>query len=324
MCAKVVVKRCRALTAVVAAVLTGVAAGACSARAERASGNRSSADGPQPAQGPIKQPSLVLTDDGNPLSVRWLAPVDGRTVSGTLSGSSCQVATRDSFGVTKVNFYLDGSLLGTATTPPYTCQLDADVLSGGTHILKAEAYDATGNALSAYSFVSIPTGAPEIPVTVQGDSLTVGSWWRMPEHLGPSFKLVSVSAHDGRPAVKGVELLRKQPLGHIVVFALGTNDWWASPSAYREHLTKVLQIIGPTRCLVVPTIWRGGPAVAWNRILRSLAERYGPHRMQLAPWAEAVAAGRVVLPDGTHPASQAGWEIRGQLVDTAVRACARA
>ncbi|MDQ6779248.1 MAG: Ig-like domain-containing protein [Actinomycetota bacterium] len=271
----------------------------------------------------MRQPLGSLT---GPAWVRWLAPADGSTVSGSLSGSRCQVAARDSVGVTKVEFYLDGALVGTDANPPYSCQLNATVLSGGTHILKAEAYDAAGNVWSAYAFVSTPSsGARALTVTVQGDSLTVGSWSHMPAELGSSFDLVSISAHHGRPSVRGLALLPKQRLGRIVVFALGTNDWWASPRAYRDRLAKVVHLLGPSRCLVVPTIWRAGRADdALNAVLHSLARHYGPARMQLAPWAQAVAARRVLLLDGTHPANQAGWQLRARIVDAAVRACARA
>jgi hypothetical protein len=256
-------------------------------------------------------------------AVRWLTPIDGSTVSGILSGPSCEVVPRDNVTVTRVDFYLDGSLLSTATTSPYSCEIDATALSEGTHVLKARAYDPTGKSTAAYSFVSTPpTGAPRITLTVQGDSLSVGSAATMPADLGPSYQFVSVSSQIGRSSVKGLGLLSRQPLGQIVVFALGTNDWWSSPSAYRARLTSVLRLIGPDRCLVVPTVWKGGRALgALNRVLHSLARRYGPRRMQLAPWAEAVAAGRVRLPDGTHPASQAGWQLRAEIVDAAVRAC---
>ena len=296
MCAVLLARRFRAVAVILTVLLAVAAAGACGAHEANAA---------------------------TPLSVRWVAPADGTTVSGTLSGSSCQIATHDFVDVTKVKFYLDGHGVETVTRPPYSCQIDASSLSSGTHILKAKVYDAAGNVLSAYAFVSVPwTGTPGVTVTLQGDSLTEGSWWRMPEDLGADFELLSVSAHIGRSAAKGVELLRRQPLGHVVVFALGTNDWWAPPAAYREHLIQVMHMIGPTRCLVVPTIWRGGPATALNHILYSLASRYGPHRMEIAPWAEAVAAGRVRLPDGTHPVTQPGWQLRGQIVDLAVRACA--
>ncbi|MDQ6779269.1 MAG: Ig-like domain-containing protein [Actinomycetota bacterium] len=277
------------------------------------------------AQGAIKQRGPRLAHAAaNPLSVHWLAPAEGSTVTGTLSASSCQITTHDSARVAKVLFFLDGTLVHTDTHAPYSCQFDTAPLVGATHILKAKAYDVNGNVMSAYLFVTTPsTGPPPITVTVEGDSLTGGSWWRMPPFLGPSFELASVSARIGRPSVEGLAVLRHQRLGQIVVFALGTNDWWARPSAYREHLTEVLQLIGPSRCLVVPTISDTGRTTnALNGILRSLATRYGPHRLQLALWAEAVAAGRVRLPDKVHPTTQGGWQARARIVAAAVRACA--
>ena len=257
------------------------------------------------------------------LSIRWLAPREASAVSGTLTGSGCEVVRRDSSAVRKVVFYLDGLLVSTDTTAPYTCHIDAATLSGGTHILKARAYDATGNVMSAYEFVTTAIAdVHPITVTLQGDSLTLGSWWRIPAYLGDRFELLSVSARIGRPAVKGLAILGRQRLGQIVVFALGTNDWWDTASAYRQDLMAVLRLIGPNRCLVVPTIRSSRRFKApVNRILGSLAARYGPARMQLAAWAQAVAAGRVRLPDGTHPDTQAGWQLRAKIVAEAVRAC---
>jgi hypothetical protein len=278
------------------------------------------------AQGAVKQRAPRATAAAtNPLSIWWLAPLDDATVTGTLSGSTCHVVTHDRVRVTKVLFFLDGVLVGTDRRPPYSCQIDTALLAGGTHILKAKAYDASGNVMSAYSFVTAPWTSPIPPVTVtiEGDSLTGGSWWRMPPYLGPAFEFISVSARIGRPSVEGLTVLRHQQLGQIVVFALGTNDWWAKPSAYREHLLQVLQLVGPSRCLVLPTIsYRGRRTHALNEILRSLAKSYGPARIQLAPWAEAVAAGRVRLPDGVHPDTQGGWNTRASIVSAAVRACA--
>lgn len=262
----------------------------------------------------------------NPLSIAWLSPRDGTTVRGTLTGSACDVAVHDAVRITKVTFALDGSSFTTDTAPPYTCVIDAAGLSPGMHILRAEAQDAAGNHISTHIYVSTRwTGGPRITVTVQGDSLTAGSWWLIPAHLGPGYQFVSFSAHWGRPSVTGLRLLRRQRLGRVVVFALGTNDWWSTPSAYRAHLTSVLQMIGPRRCLVVPTIWRQGPSRALNAVLYALARQYGPARMQLARWEEAVASGRVRLsPDGTHPGTQAAWDSRAAIVASGIRACAAA
>jgi hypothetical protein len=259
-----------------------------------------------------------------PRSIAWLSPRDGSTVRGSLRGSACDVTVHDPSPVTKVTFSLDGSILTTDAAPPYTCAISAAQLPRGMHILKANARDAGGNTLSAYIYVSTPwSGRPRMSVTVQGDSLTVGSWWRIPLYLGPSYDFVSYSAHWGRPSIKGLSLLRRQRLGRVVVFALGTNDWWRPPRLYRRHLTSVLQMIGPRRCLVVPTIWREGPQRALNAILESMARRYGPARMQLARWEEAVASRRVRLsPDGTHPNTEAAWNMRAAIVASAIRACA--
>jgi hypothetical protein len=192
------------------------------------------------------------------------------------------------------------------------------------HIFTARAYDTAGNSLSAYIYMSIPWNRrPRISVTVQGDSLTVGSWWRIPAYLGPNYAFVSYSAHWGRPSGKALSLLRRQRLGRVVVFALGTNDWWSTPSRYRRHLTSVLQMIGPSRCLVVPTVWRDGPNRALNAVLYSMARRYGSARMRLARWSEAVGSGRVRLSaDGTHPSTEAAWNSRAAIVASAIRACA--
>lgn len=259
-----------------------------------------------------------------PLSIAWLSPRNGSTLRGSLSGSTCDVTVHGTSSVRKVTFGLDGSILSADTAAPYTCEINAAELSPGMHILKATAYDAAGTSQSTHIYISTPwAGRPRISVTVQGDSLTVGSWWRIPRYLGPSYDFVSYSAHWGRPSFKGLSLLRRQRLGRVVVFALGTNDWWAPPRMYRRHLTSVLQMIGPRRCLVVPTIWREGPQPALNAILQSMARRYGPARMQLARWKEAVASGRVRLsPDGTHPNTEAAWNSRAAIVASAIRTCA--
>jgi hypothetical protein len=293
--------RLPALVVAVLALCVGVGAHAVDAGASRASG-----------------------DSASPLSISWTSPRDGSTIRGNLGGSACGVTVHDAIPVSKVTFDLDGSTLETDTAAPYTCDISAAGLSRGMHILMAKAYDAAGNIHSAHVYVSTRwSGRPRIGVTLQGDSLTVGSWFRIPTYLGPGYKFVSFSAHWGRPSVKGLSLLRGQRLGRVVVFALGTNDWWSTPSAYRQHLTAVLQMIGPGRCLVAATIWRKGPDRALNAILSSMAKRYGPARMQLAPWAERIASGRVRLsPDGTHPGTQAAWDSRAAILASAIRACA--
>jgi hypothetical protein len=257
------------------------------------------------------------------MSVQWLSPLDGSILAASPLGSACEAgAASSSAPVTDVTFHLDGRLIGIASAPPYDCTIDPATLTPGTHVLTATGYDAGGGSSSDTAFVYVPApGVTPIPVTVQGDSLTAGSAPRMAVDLGPAFRLVSVSMHIGRTTATGLRLLRAQPLGRVVVFALGTNGW-PSPETYRARLLTVLRMVGPGRCLVVPTIWQGGrPVSGLNRVLRSLRSRYGPQRLQLAGWASAVADGRVQTPDGTHPA-RGQWWVRAQVVESAIRACA--
>lgn len=262
----------------------------------------------------------------SPLSVRWLTPRAGVALPATVARNACAVDAQDRAGhIMRVDFLLDGTRVTRDYRPPYTCRFEAAGLAPGTHILKARAFDDRGNTLAAYQFVDVPwTGTPGSTVTVQGDSLTEGSWWRMPPYLGSGFELLSESAKVGRTTAVGLRILRHQRLGNIVVFALGTNDWWDTPAHYRSHIEDALRLVGPNRCLVVSSIWHSGPNAAFNAVLAQLATAFGPRRLQVAQWAHAVSAGEVRLPDGTHPTTQRGWELRSALVADAVRACAAA
>lgn len=246
-------------------------------------------------------------------------------MSGVLRGSACEVVVRDGVPITRVDFTLDGTVVSVDTCPPYSCHVNGAELRGGTHILNARAYDLAGRKSAVFAYITTPgAGAPLVTVSVQGDSLTYGSWWWMPSDLGPRFAVVSESARIGRGSGRGLALLRDQRLGRVVVFALGTNDWRSTAARYRRHLETALRLIGPRRCLVTATIWREGrPNEALNRVLHSLATRYGPIRIRVAPWAQALAAGRVLSQDGTHPSMQLGWKARARIIAAAVRACIR-
>ncbi|MGY4517375.1 Ig-like domain-containing protein [Lysobacter sp. HA18] len=77
------------------------------------------------------------------------------TVSASESGSSGTVtfsaSATDNVSVTKVEFYVDGSLKGSDTTSPFSMTLDSTTLANGSHTLVAKAYDAAGNVGSSSS-----------------------------------------------------------------------------------------------------------------------------------------------------------------------------
>ena len=152
---------------------------------------------------------------------------------------------------------------------------------------------------------------------IQGDSLSVD--------LGGSLrKLLSgwdieLSAASGRHVSTGLGLLSKARLPEVVVWALGTNDYDSSASWQRTQLLKVMNIAGPNRCVVIPSVWGDGEArPSINNTLDSLAIQYGPKRLQVMPWADAVRSNQVSLSDGTHPRD---WALRSRLMAQAIQQC---
>ncbi|AZR74573.1 hypothetical protein BBF96_14960 [Anoxybacter fermentans] len=84
------------------------------------------------------------TDSSDTISptVNITAPSNGATVSGTVAYSA---DASDNVGVTQVKFFIDGVLVGTDTTAPYSISWDTTNYSNGDHNLVAKAYDAAGN-----------------------------------------------------------------------------------------------------------------------------------------------------------------------------------
>ncbi len=104
----------------------------------------------------------LTQDDGK---IIWSAPIwvnqtdggDGGgggdttppTVSASVSGSSGTITlaanASDNVAVTKVEFWIDGSLVATRTASPFSVSYDSRNLANGTHSLSAKAFDAAGN-----------------------------------------------------------------------------------------------------------------------------------------------------------------------------------
>lgn len=78
-----------------------------------------------------------------------IAPVTAITApaaTAALSMTQNVTATAtDAVGVTKVEFWMDGQLLSSDTTAPYSYSLDTTKYATGAHTLQTKAYDAAGN-----------------------------------------------------------------------------------------------------------------------------------------------------------------------------------
>jgi len=87
--------------------------------------------------------SVTVNNDLVAPTVSMTAPAGGTTVTGTAVTVSASAS--DNVGVTKVEFYIDGTLVATDTATPYSTTYDSTKLSNASHNLVAKAYDAAGN-----------------------------------------------------------------------------------------------------------------------------------------------------------------------------------
>lgn len=80
--------------------------------------------------------------DSTPPTVSITAPSNGVVVSGSVS---VMVNATDNVGVVKVDLYVDGALVSTSTSSPFTNRWNSRKAASGAHTLLCKAYDAAGN-----------------------------------------------------------------------------------------------------------------------------------------------------------------------------------
>jgi len=123
----------------------------------------------QAAKNYVPQPDIIAP------TVSFSAPANGSVVSGPVTVSA---TATDNVGVSKVDLYLNGSLIATDTAQPYSFFLDTAKYTNGSNQLEARAYDAAGNMGVANVNVtisnSVDSTAPTVAITspVNGVTLT--------------------------------------------------------------------------------------------------------------------------------------------------------
>ena len=106
-------------------------------------------------------------------------PTVSASESGTSGTITLSATASDNIGVSKVEFYIDGTLKVTDTTSPYSTTLDSTTLSNASHTLVAKAYDAANNVgtSSTVSFtISNVTSTPVERVLNGGFESGATSW----------------------------------------------------------------------------------------------------------------------------------------------------
>jgi hypothetical protein len=106
---------------------------------------------------------VQVTIDNTPPSTDFTAPQAYATLRGTVQVSA---NATDAVGVAKVEFYAGGTLIGTATTAPYTVSWDSTTGPDGNVSLTTRAYDTAGNVSGGAYPVSLPVYVDNSPPTV--------------------------------------------------------------------------------------------------------------------------------------------------------------
>lgn len=107
--------------------------------------------------------NCVVVADTIPPTVALTAPTAGQTISGV---NTLTANATDSGGVSKVEFYLGLVLVGSATSAPYSFELDTTKYPNGSVVIGAKSYDTAGNSSTANSSV---TATISNPVATQVD-----------------------------------------------------------------------------------------------------------------------------------------------------------
>ena len=107
-------------------------------------------------------PASAPPPDTTPPTVSITNPASAQTVSGTVPVAA---TASDDTGVASVQFFLDGTALGSpVTAAPYAVQWDTATAPNGTHTLSAQATDTSGNVGTSQS-VSVTVQNPAPPMT---------------------------------------------------------------------------------------------------------------------------------------------------------------
>ncbi|MCA9324689.1 fibronectin type III domain-containing protein [Candidatus Saccharibacteria bacterium] len=134
-------------------------------------------------------------DTTNPV-VSITSPANNATISST---TTVTANATDDTAVTKVEFYVDGTLKATDTSSPYTYSFNPASNSVGSHQLTAKAYDAASNtATSSVVNVTIPDTTPPVISSISSGSITQTSatiTWTTDEAADSQIKYGTTSSY---------------------------------------------------------------------------------------------------------------------------------
>ena len=113
------------------------------------------------------------------------APGSGQTVAGTVS---LQANASDNVGVTKVEFLVNGTVVGSDTTAPYTLSWNSTAVADGAATVTARASDAAGNKTTSapvgITVANTQTTGPGEIVLYAARATRLSGAWRVESQTG--------------------------------------------------------------------------------------------------------------------------------------------
>jgi len=142
---------------------------------------------------PLMEPVENYVFDVTPPTLQVESPMNNSFVRGVVNIS---VSAHDQYGVSKVEFYVDGELAATDNVAPYTWNWNTTKSSDGAHTIEIKVYDAFNNVNSTKIIVNVDNTPPSLDIV----SPASGSW------VG-TYVFVNVSVSDELSGIQFIELL---------------------------------------------------------------------------------------------------------------------
>ncbi len=202
-------------------------------------GNGSNSITVSPAAPPPPPPPPPPADTTAP-TVAVTAPVSGATVSGLVPLTAN--AADNMSGIARVEFRVDGVLVGTDTTAPYTGLWDATLAAPGSHTVQAKAFDGVGLSSTASIAVSIASPPPPPPVDSTVPVVTITSPASGATVAGNV--TISANATDDMSGIARVDFKVDGVLVGSDTTAPYSGVWNATSAAPGSHTIQVVAVDG--------------------------------------------------------------------------------
>lgn len=115
--------------------------------------------------GHVSTDSITLVLDTTGPLVAVDSPGDGMAVRGTIEFDASASDVAPGTGVARVDFFVDGDLVGSQTSAPFGVSYDTTLVADGTHTLSSVAFDGEDNSSSSSIQVLVDNTLPTINVT---------------------------------------------------------------------------------------------------------------------------------------------------------------